>query len=120
MSEKPQIGPTTAPRFPARSATHHRLLKPPKISLARDWKSNFILEFHLSWRISASDHHRSSGNSYDNTGSLSDVNWRHVKFIEEYDPSLPPVHGDRDLLLQVFLNLVKNAAESIGEPSDPS
>ncbi len=24
-----------------------------------------------------------SGNSYDNTGSFSDVNWRHVKFIEQ-------------------------------------
>ena len=28
-----------------------------------------------------------------------------------YDPSLPPVLGDRDQLIQVFLNLVKNAAE---------
>src|SRR2546421_2789823 len=30
-----------------------------------------------------------SGNSYDNTGSFSDVNWRHVKFIEEFsaDPN---------------------------------
>ena len=37
---------------------------------------------------------------------------RHVRFIEEYDPSLPPVHGNRDLLIQVFLNLVKNAAEA--------
>jgi two-component system nitrogen regulation sensor histidine kinase GlnL len=36
---------------------------------------------------------------------------QHVAIREEYDPSLPPVHGDRDLLLQVFLNLVKNAAE---------
>src|SRR5712691_3924021 len=27
-----------------------------------------------------------SGNSYDNTGSLSDVNWRHVKFIEKFSP----------------------------------
>jgi formate dehydrogenase iron-sulfur subunit len=27
-----------------------------------------------------------SGNSYDNTGSLSDVNWRHVKFIEQFSP----------------------------------
>jgi two-component system, NtrC family, nitrogen regulation sensor histidine kinase GlnL len=39
----------------------------------------------------------------------------HVKFIEEYDPSLPPVLANRDQLIQVFLNLVKNAAESIGE-----
>jgi two-component system nitrogen regulation sensor histidine kinase GlnL len=37
---------------------------------------------------------------------------RHVRFLEEYDPSLPPVHGNRDLLIQVFLNLVKNAAEA--------
>ncbi|MBV9827561.1 MAG: PAS domain-containing protein [Alphaproteobacteria bacterium] len=37
---------------------------------------------------------------------------RHVRVAEEYDPSLPPVPGDRDLLLQVFLNLVKNAAEA--------
>jgi two-component system, NtrC family, nitrogen regulation sensor histidine kinase GlnL len=40
---------------------------------------------------------------------------RHVKFIEEYDPSLPPVFGNRDQLIQVFLNLIKNAAESIGD-----
>jgi two-component system nitrogen regulation sensor histidine kinase GlnL len=38
---------------------------------------------------------------------------RHVRLIEEYDPSLPPVHGNRDLLVQVFLNLVKNAAEAV-------
>jgi two-component system nitrogen regulation sensor histidine kinase GlnL len=38
---------------------------------------------------------------------------RHVRFSEEYDPSLPLVHGNRDLLVQVFLNLVKNAAEAL-------
>jgi formate dehydrogenase iron-sulfur subunit len=27
-----------------------------------------------------------SGDSYDNTGSFSDVNWRHVKFIEQFSP----------------------------------
>jgi two-component system nitrogen regulation sensor histidine kinase GlnL len=37
---------------------------------------------------------------------------RQIRFIEEYDPSLPPVNGNRDLLIQVFLNLVKNAAEA--------
>jgi two-component system nitrogen regulation sensor histidine kinase GlnL len=37
---------------------------------------------------------------------------RHVRFAEDYDPSLPPVHGNRDLLVQVFLNLVKNASEA--------
>jgi len=36
----------------------------------------------------------------------------HVEFFETYDPSLPPVLGNRDQLVQVFLNLVKNAAEA--------
>ncbi|MGA7065866.1 MAG: ATP-binding protein, partial [Pseudolabrys sp.] len=40
---------------------------------------------------------------------------RHIKFAEEYDPSLPPVLANRDQLVQVFLNLLKNAAEAIGE-----
>jgi len=37
---------------------------------------------------------------------------RDVKFSEDYDPSLPPVLANRDQLVQVFLNLVKNAAEA--------
>jgi two-component system nitrogen regulation sensor histidine kinase GlnL len=40
---------------------------------------------------------------------------RHIRFVEEYDPSLPQVLANRDQLVQVFLNLVKNAAEAIGE-----
>jgi two-component system nitrogen regulation sensor histidine kinase GlnL len=36
-----------------------------------------------------------------------------IRFTELYDPSLPPVHGNRDQLVQVILNLVKNAAEAI-------
>jgi two-component system nitrogen regulation sensor histidine kinase GlnL len=39
---------------------------------------------------------------------------RHIRFNEIYDPSLPPVAGNRDQLVQVLLNLVKNAAEAIG------
>ncbi len=38
---------------------------------------------------------------------------RGVRFVETYDPSLPPVYGNRDLLIQVLLNLVKNAAEAV-------
>lgn len=41
---------------------------------------------------------------------------RGIRIVEEYDPSLPPVLGDKDQLVQVFLNLVKNAAEAIGGP----
>jgi len=40
---------------------------------------------------------------------------KHVRLVERYDPSLPPVYGDRDQLIQVFLNLVKNAAEAVPE-----
>lgn len=40
---------------------------------------------------------------------------RNVRFIERYDPSLPPVYGHRDQLVQVFLNLIKNAAEAVPE-----
>ncbi len=40
---------------------------------------------------------------------------RQIKFVEEYDPSLPAVLANRDQLIQVFLNLVKNATEAIGE-----
>jgi two-component system nitrogen regulation sensor histidine kinase GlnL len=39
---------------------------------------------------------------------------RGVRFVEDYDPSLPPVPGSRDKLVQAFLNLVKNACEAIG------
>ena len=42
---------------------------------------------------------------------------QHIRFVEIYDPSLPDVFGNRDQLIQVLLNLVKNAAESIGEDS---
>ncbi len=43
---------------------------------------------------------------------------RHIKFIEDYDPSLPPVLANRDQLVQVFLNLVKNASEAVGDTID--
>jgi two-component system nitrogen regulation sensor histidine kinase GlnL len=37
---------------------------------------------------------------------------------EEYDPSLPPVMASKDQLVQVFLNLAKNAAEAIQQGGD--
>jgi two-component system nitrogen regulation sensor histidine kinase GlnL len=44
------------------------------------------------------------------TGFLGDA-----RISVEFDPSLPPVPGNRDKLIQAFLNLVKNAAEAIAE-----
>ncbi|MFC4167101.1 nitrogen regulation protein NR(II) [Pseudoroseomonas aestuarii] len=37
----------------------------------------------------------------------------HLRITEDYDPSLPLVLGNRDLLVQILLNLVKNAAEAV-------
>jgi len=41
----------------------------------------------------------------------------HLRITEDYDPSLPPVWGNRDQLVQILLNLVKNAAEAV-DPRD--
>jgi len=43
---------------------------------------------------------------------------RHVRFVENYDPSLPPILANRDQMVQALLNLVKNAAEAIGDAVD--
>ncbi|MBY2908015.1 nitrogen regulation protein NR(II) [Rhizobium leguminosarum] len=43
---------------------------------------------------------------------------RNIRVTESYDPSLPAVYANRDQLVQVFLNLVKNAAEAVGDRSD--
>jgi two-component system nitrogen regulation sensor histidine kinase GlnL len=43
---------------------------------------------------------------------------RQIHIGDEYDPSLPLVYGNRDQLVQVFLNLVKNAAEAVGDAPD--
>ena len=43
---------------------------------------------------------------------------RNIRIRERYDPSLPPVSGNRDALVQVFLNLLKNAAEAVGDTGE--
>mgnify|MGYP005846143229 CR=1 FL=1 len=45
---------------------------------------------------------------------------RNIRFTEHYDPSLPPASADKDQLIQVFLNLVKNAAEAAAEKGGES
>jgi len=42
----------------------------------------------------------------------------HVRFQENYDPSLPPVWGNRDQLVQVILNLVKNGVEAASQTTE--
>ena len=36
----------------------------------------------------------------------------HMKIKRSYDPSLPLVNGHRDLLIQAFINMIKNASEA--------
>jgi len=49
----------------------------------------------------------------DRVSKLAEVGFgSHLSFINAFDPSLPFVYGNRDQLVQVFLNLVKNAAEA--------
>ncbi len=38
-----------------------------------------------------------------------------VTFQQHFDPSIPPILGDEALLVQLFLNLIKNAVEAVGE-----
>ncbi len=42
-----------------------------------------------------------------------------IEFIEQYDPSLPPILGNKDQLIQVFLNLVKNSMEALKGVKNP-
>ena len=57
--------------------------------------------------------------------STTSSGWRETGFADgikinvDYDPSLPPLPGNRDKLIQAFLNLVKNAAEAIEEGREP-
>ena len=43
-----------------------------------------------------------------------------VRLVEQYDPSLPELNGDMDQLIQVFLNITKNAAEAVRALPDGS
>ncbi len=43
---------------------------------------------------------------------------RNVRFVEDYDPSLPAILANRDKLVQALLNLVKNAAEAVADVRD--
>jgi two-component system, NtrC family, nitrogen regulation sensor histidine kinase GlnL len=39
----------------------------------------------------------------------------HVSIQQYFDPSIPPILADESLLTQLFLNLIKNAVEAVGE-----
>ena len=43
------------------------------------------------------------------------VDERRITFQQQFDPSIPPILADEALLTQLFLNLIKNAVEAVGE-----
>ncbi|OKL43706.1 two-component system sensor histidine kinase NtrB [Pseudovibrio exalbescens] len=43
---------------------------------------------------------------------------KNIRIVEEYDPSLPPVFANKDQLVQIFLNLMKNASEALATTHD--
>ncbi|MFZ3209814.1 MAG: ATP-binding protein, partial [Geobacteraceae bacterium] len=40
---------------------------------------------------------------------------KNITFQQQFDPSIPPLLADEGLLTQLFLNLVKNAVEAVGD-----
>jgi len=55
----------------------------------------------------------------DHVKRLAETGFTEASINVDYDPSLPPLPGNRDKLIQAFLNLVKNAAEAIAELREP-
>ena len=47
------------------------------------------------------------------TASEVSFNKKNILFIENYDPSLPKVFGNKEQLIQLFLNLIKNSCEVV-------
>ena len=45
---------------------------------------------------------------------------QHVVFERRYDPSLPEAWGDKDRLVQVLLNIIKNACEALNDIEKPT
>ena len=43
------------------------------------------------------------------------VGKRTISFLQQFDPSIPPLLGDESLLIQLFLNLIKNAVEAVSD-----
>jgi two-component system nitrogen regulation sensor histidine kinase GlnL len=55
----------------------------------------------------------------DHVKKLAETGFAASSIAVDYDPSLPPVPGNRDKLIQAFLNLVKNAAEALADAREP-
>ncbi|KQM13049.1 two-component system sensor histidine kinase NtrB [Novosphingobium sp. Leaf2] len=63
--------------------------------------------------------HQAARRAIDVLDAANGGNGRRFKLIEEFDPSLPPVLGSPDGLVQVMINLLSNAVEASQEARDP-
>ncbi len=41
-----------------------------------------------------------------------------IQLVRDYDPSIPDVHADMDQLIQALMNLVRNAAQAVGDEGE--
>jgi PAS domain S-box-containing protein len=46
--------------------------------------------------------------------------FRHIEVARDYDPELPPVYCNRTEIEQVFLNVIKNAAQALASRTGPT
>ena len=41
-----------------------------------------------------------------------------VSIVQDYDPSIPAIKADRNMIIQVFLNIIRNAVQAVGSQGD--
>jgi two-component system nitrogen regulation sensor histidine kinase GlnL len=47
----------------------------------------------------------------------AEINNKHIELEKDYDPSIPPITGDSEQLIQAVLNIVRNAVQALDSPS---
>lgn len=50
--------------------------------------------------------------------SLVQVEASHVRFIADYDPSLPDIYGDESMIIQAILNITRNAIKEVSNDGE--
>jgi len=69
--------------------------------------------------VEACNLHEAARRAIDVIEAANGSSLRHVRLVEEFDPSLPPILGSPDGLVQVFINLLSNAIEASREAEEP-
>lgn len=68
--------------------------------------------------LEACNLHVAARRALDVTSAALSDSPRSVRLVEEFDPSLPPVYGSPDGLVQVIINLLSNAIEACQDQAD--